>query len=89
MLCGSSPEEILRGEIHSALVLAVLPCGSEVWCLHEDIPTKLRSFHNWCCRAMCRIAMEHTRRCRISSGMLYRRLGTAAVNQYNRRRLPH
>ena len=36
---------------------------------------------------MCRVTMEHTRRCRIPSVQLYRRLGIAAVEQYYRRRL--
>ena len=72
----------------SVLVLTVLLYGSEVWCLREDPLAKLRSFHNRCCRAMCRITMVHTRRCRIPSVQLYRRLGIAAVEQYYRRRLP-
>jgi len=70
------------------LALAVLLHGSGVWCLREDLLAKLRSFHNRCCRAMCRVTMEHTRRCRIPSEQLYRRLDIAAVEKYYRRRLP-
>ena len=47
---------------YPVLVLAVLLYGREVWCLRGDLLAKLRSFHNRCCRAMCRITMEHTRR---------------------------
>ena len=37
---------------------------------------------------MYRVTMEHTRRFRIPSEQLYKRLGIAAVEQYYRRRLP-
>ena len=59
----------------------------EVWLLREDILAKLRSLHNRCCREMCRVTMEHTRRFRIPSEQLYRRLGIVAVHQYYHRRL--
>ena len=56
-------------------------------CFRGDIVAKLRSFHSKCCRAMCRVTMEHTGRCRIPSVQIYRRLGIATVKQYYRRRL--
>ena len=37
---------------------------------------------------MCEITMAHTRRYRIPSEQLHRRLGIAAMEQYYRRRLP-
>ena len=70
-----------------ALVLTILLYGSEVWCLREDLFAKLRTFHNSCCRAMCRITMAHTIRHHIPSKQLYKRLGIAAVDQYYHRRL--
>ena len=60
VLCNFALEEALRGKVYSVLVLAVLLYGSEVWCLREDLLAKPGSFHNMCCRAMCRITMEHT-----------------------------
>ena len=68
-------------------MLPVLLYGSAVQCPREDLLAKLRSFHKRCCRAMCRITLEHTRRCRILSEQLYRRLGVATEEQYCRRRL--
>ena len=67
----TSPSRGLPGAGFMALVLTVLLYGSEVWCLRKDLLAGIRSFHNRCCRAMCRITMEHTRRCRIPSGQLY------------------
>ena len=82
VLCNFALEGTLRGKVHSVPVLTALLYGSEVWCLREDLLAKLRSFHNRCCRAMCRITMGHTRCCRIPSKQVYRRLGIAAVDQY-------
>ena len=87
VLCNFALEGTLRGKVYLVLALTVLLYGSEVWCLREDLLAKLRSFHNRCCRAMCRITMVNTRRCHIPSVQLYRRLGIAAVEQYYRRRL--
>ena len=69
-------------------MVAVLLFGSEVWCPCEGPITKPCSFHNRCHRAMCRITMKHTGRCRIPSAQLFRRLGIAAVELHYRRRLP-
>jgi hypothetical protein len=79
--------EVIRGQVYTALVLTILLYGSEVWCLREDLFAKLRTFHNSCCRAMCRITMAHTYRHHIPSKQLYKRLGIAAVDQYYHRRL--
>ena len=87
MLCNSALSENLRGQVYTALVLTILLYGSEVWCLREDLFAKLRTFHNSCCRAMCRITMAHTIRHHIPSKQLYKRLGIAAVDQYYHRRL--
>ena len=59
VLCNSAFEESSRGEVYSVLVLAVLLCGSEVWCPREGPLAKLRIFKNTCCRAMCRVIMKH------------------------------
>ena len=87
VLCNFALSENLRGQVYTTLVLTILLYGSEVWCLREDLLAKLRTFHNSCCRAMCRITMKHTIRHRISSKQLYKRLGIAAVEQYYHRRL--
>jgi hypothetical protein len=68
-------------------VLTILLYGCEVWFLREDLFAKLRTFHNRCCRAMCRTTMAHTIRHHIKSKQLYKRLGIAAVGQYYHRRL--
>ena len=85
--CNFALEETLRGKVYSVLVLAVLLCSSGVWYLREDLLAKLRSFRNRCCRAMCRITMVQTRRCRIPSVQLHRRLDITAMDQYYRCRL--
>ena len=87
VLCNFALSETLRGQVYTALVLTILLYGSEVWCLREDLFAKLRTFHNSCCRAMCRITMAHTIRHHIPSKQLYKRLGIAAVDQYYHRRL--
>jgi len=75
VLCNFALEENLRGEVYSVPVLTV-PRP------REDLLAKLRSFHNRCCRAMCRITMKYSRHYRIPSVQLYRRLGIAAVEQH-------
>jgi len=87
VLCNYALSEPLRGAVYSSLVLTILLYGSEVWCLREDLFAKLRTFHNSCCRAMCRITMAHTIRHHIPSKQLYKRLGIAPVDQYYHRRL--
>ena len=58
-------EGTLRGKANSVLVLALLLYDSEVWCFRGNLFANLRSFHNRCCHAMCRITTEHTGRCRF------------------------
>jgi hypothetical protein len=61
--------------------ITILLCGCEMWFLREDLFAKLRTFHNRCCRAMCRITMAHAIRHHIKSKQLHKRLGIAAVDQ--------
>ena len=70
VLCNFALSENLRGQVYTALVLTILLYGCEVWCLREDLFAKLRTFHNSCCRAMCRITMAHTIRHHIPSKQL-------------------
>ena len=64
--------------MYTALVLTILLYGSEVRCLREDFFANLRTLHNSCCRAMCRITMAHTIRHHIPSKQLYKRPGPHA-----------
>ena len=75
VLCNFALSEPLRGAVYSSLLLTILLYGSEVRCLREDLFANLRTFHNSCCRAMCRITMVHTIRHHIPSKQLYKRLG--------------
>jgi hypothetical protein len=75
----------VKGRIYNALVLSILLCGSESWCLREDLFNRLRSFHNRRVRAMCRISMAHTIKHRITSKSLFERLGVGSFDSsYNR-----
>ena len=82
-LCNFVLEGNLRGQVYMALVLTILLYGCEVWFLRDGLFAKLRTFHNQCCRANCRITIRH----RIPSKQLYQRLGIAAVDQFYHRRL--
>jgi len=61
--------------VHSSLVFTFLLYGSEVLCLREDLFTKLRTFHNSCCRAMCQV--HKTRHHILTSKQFYKRIGIA------------
>jgi hypothetical protein len=76
----------VKRRIYIALVLSILLCGSEAWCLREDLFNRLRSFHNRCVRSMCRIIMAHTIKHRITSKILIERHGVGSFDsEYNRR----
>ena len=70
-----------------ALCLSILLYGSEVWCLREDLLSRLQSFHHRCVRVMCRINISHTIRHHISSKSLFVRLGIEPIETYYHRRL--
>ena len=77
----------VKGRIYVALCLSILLYGCEVWCLREDLFNRLRRFHHRCCRTMCRIAMAHTIRHRISSKNLLKRLHIEPLDTYYHRRI--
>ena len=64
--CNKGVDLEVKGRVYVALVLSILLYGSESWSLRADLFQRLRSFHNYACRSMCRIAMAHTIRHHIS-----------------------
>ncbi len=75
-----SVDLLVKGRIYNALVLSTLVYGSEAWCLREDLFNRMHSFHNRCVRSMCRIAMVHTMKHRITSKSLFERLGVSSFD---------
>ena len=55
VLCNLVLEETPRGKVYLVRVLAILPYGSEVWCLSKNPLAKLCRSNNRCCCAICRI----------------------------------
>ena len=70
-----------------ALCLSILLYGCEIWCLRKGLFNRLRRFHHRFCRTMCRIAMAHTIRHRISSENLLKRLHIEPLDTYYHRRI--
>jgi hypothetical protein len=77
----------VKGSTYVALCLSILLYGSETWCLQEDLFNRLRHFHHWCARTMCRITIADTIRHRISSASLFKRLSIEPFDKYYNRRL--
>ena len=65
-----------------ALVLSILLYGSECWCLTARLWQKLRTFHRSCTRAMCKINIWHTWKCRITAASVSQRLGLKSLETY-------
>jgi hypothetical protein len=63
-----------KGSAYVAFCLSILPYGSEIWCLWEDMFNRLRHFHHRCARTICRITIAHTIRHSIASASLLKRL---------------
>ena len=71
---------------YEGLVLNILLYGSETWALRDDLRRRLRSFHNGCVRAMCRVSRWHTWQFGISQASLEARLGVLPIDSYVTRR---
>ena len=76
-----------KGTVYIALCISVLLYGSESWCLTEKLYNRLRTFHNKCARAMCRISMHTTIKYRIKSANLFARLKIKNLDHYYNTRL--
>ena len=87
ILCNKGVDLEVKGRVYVALVLSILLYGSESWSLRADLFQRLRSFHNYACRSMCRITMAHTIRHHIKSETLHQRLGLHSVDRYYHNRL--
>jgi hypothetical protein len=75
-----------KREAYVALVLSILLYGSECWCLTAELWGKLRSFHNRCARAMCRISKWHTREYHITNASVQKVLKLRNIETYVCRR---
>ena len=76
-----------KGTVYVALCLTVLLYGSECWSLTGKLFSRLRAFHAKCVRAMCRVTMQHTRKHRISTASLLKRLEIKHLDYYYNTRL--
>ena len=72
--------------VYEGLILAILLYGLETWCLTEFLFGKLRVFLARCVRAMCRVNRLHTRRFKIRSIDLLKRVGLSTIDSYVTRR---
>ena len=72
----------VKGRVYCSLILPILLYGCECWCLTEEMLRKLRIFHNFCVRCMCRVNRWHTRLHHIKTSDLIDRLGICSVDTY-------
>lgn len=72
----------VKGSVYSTLILPILLYGAECWSLTEHLLRKLKTFHHMCLRAMCRVNRRHTRKHRISNGILLKRLSLKLIDTY-------
>jgi hypothetical protein len=77
----------IKGRIYNALVLSILLYNSEALCLRGDLFNRLRSLHNRCVRAMCRINIARAMKHRITSKSLFEFLGVGSFDSYYNCRL--
>ena len=75
-----------KGAAYEKLILSILLYGAESWCLTEILLNRIRNFHRYCLRTMCRVNRKHVFRHRISTNQLLERLGIKPIVNYVSRR---
>ena len=78
-----------RALVYVATVLSVLLHGAESWHVSHQIISSLETFHNRCCRIMCRLSRWQIRKHSISSESILRLLGLQPIEYYLYRRQLH
>ena len=73
---------LVKGSVYESLILPILLYGAECWCLTEQLLQKLRSFHNRCVRAMCRVNRMQTHLFRMITSELLQRLSLSPTDVY-------
>ena len=68
--------------VYLALILTILLYGAESWSLTEKVYRKLRCFHARCVRGMCRVTRWHTRKHKITTNELLKRLKLKSMDAY-------
>ena len=72
----------VKEKVYESLILSILLYGSESWCLTEDLPRLLKSFHYRCVRSMCRVSMSDVFDKRITTKTLLDRLELKSLDSY-------
>ena len=75
-----------KGSAYQKLILPILLYGAESWCLTEILFNRIRKFHHYCLRTMCRINRKHVYKHRISNEQLLERLDIKPIDNYISRR---
>ena len=71
-----------KSSAYKSLVLPILLCGVESWCLTESLLHKLQNVHHSCIRAMCRLNRLHVLKYRISNEQLLSKLNLKPIELY-------
>ena len=82
----SSVTRTAKRMVYERLVLAILLCGYECWCLTELLFERLRVFHAQCVRVMSRVTLKHTRAHHLSTQALSQEMGVESIDYYFTRR---
>ena len=81
-LCSKDASALAKARYYETCVLAALLYGAETWRLTKQLRSKLRTFHNMKVRQMAGVTRWHTRRYRIKTEVLEKRLGLQPLDWY-------